>query len=68
MQLQGMTILLRYRFPEFKDPTDIKLFIYKFHDYFDGLIGLDLLERTLNYTSCQKSHTNVRLQEKICTI
>lgn len=32
-------------FPEFKDPTDIKFFIYKFHDYFDGLIGLDLLER-----------------------
>lgn len=30
-------------FPEFRDHDDIKLFIYRFHDYFDGLIGLDLL-------------------------
>lgn len=32
-------------FSEFQDPNDIKLFVYKFHDYFDGLIGLDLLEK-----------------------
>lgn len=30
-------------FPEFNDPNNIKLFIYRFHEYFDGLIGLDLL-------------------------
>lgn len=30
-------------FPEFCNDENIKLFIYKFHDYFDGLIGLDLL-------------------------
>lgn len=32
-------------FQEFRDNRDIKLFIYKFHNYFDGLIGLDLLEK-----------------------
>lgn len=31
-------------FPEFNSQKNIKLFIYKFHNYFDGLIGLDLLE------------------------
>lgn len=30
-------------FPEFNDSNSMKLFIYRFHDYFDGLIGLDLL-------------------------
>lgn len=30
-------------FKEFKNEDDTKFFIYKFHDYFDGLIGLDLL-------------------------
>ena len=32
-------------FPEFKDSENIKFFIYHFHEYFDGLIGLDLLEK-----------------------
>lgn len=32
-------------FNEFQESGDIKLFIYKFHDFFDGLIGLDLLEK-----------------------
>lgn len=32
-------------YDEFRDPQDIKLFIYKFHDYFDGLIRLDLLTK-----------------------
>lgn len=32
-------------FPEFNDPGDIKFFIYKFHNHFDGLIGLDLLTK-----------------------
>lgn len=30
-------------FKEFKNEDDTKFFVYKFHDYFDGLIGLDLL-------------------------
>lgn len=30
-------------FKEFKNENDTKFFVYKFHDYFDGLIGLDLL-------------------------
>lgn len=30
-------------FAEFNDANSIKLFVYRFHDYFDGLIGLDLL-------------------------
>lgn len=32
-------------FNEFQESENIKLFIYKFHEYFDGLIGLDLLEK-----------------------
>lgn len=32
-------------FQEFCDTDNIKLFIYRFHDYFDGLIGLDLLSK-----------------------
>lgn len=33
-------------FQEFNDNNSpIKLFVYKFHDYFDGLIGTDLLEQ-----------------------
>lgn len=36
------SITLPY-FPEFKEQGDMTLFIYKFHNYFDGLIGLDLL-------------------------
>lgn len=32
-------------FPELNDGRPIKLFIYRFHEYFDGLIGLDLLEQ-----------------------
>lgn len=32
-------------FPELKERDDITLYIYKFHNYFDGLIGLDLLEK-----------------------
>lgn len=32
-------------FTEFKDNDDITLYVYKFHNYFDGLIGLDLLEK-----------------------
>ena len=32
-------------FLEFQEQENIKLFIYKFHDVFDGLIGLDLLEK-----------------------
>lgn len=32
-------------FTEFQDSDYIKLFVYRFHDYFDGLIGLDLLEK-----------------------
>lgn len=30
-------------FTEFCEPGDITLFVYRFHDFFDGLIGLDLL-------------------------
>lgn len=30
-------------FNEFNENNNIKLFVYRFHDYFDGLIGLDLL-------------------------
>lgn len=30
-------------FPEFNEQGDITLFIYNFHKFFDGLIGLDLL-------------------------
>lgn len=39
-------------FTEFNDNADITLFIYKFHEYFDGLIGTDLLDKweaTINY-------------------
>lgn len=32
-------------FREFQDKDDIKFFVYKFHDHFDGLIGLDLLSK-----------------------
>lgn len=32
-------------FPEIKDSGEITLFLYRFHDYFDGLIGLDLLDK-----------------------
>lgn len=32
-------------FRELLDPNSIKLYVYKFHDYFDGLIGCDLLEQ-----------------------
>lgn len=32
-------------FSEFQDSDFIKLFLYRFHNYFDGLIGLDLLEK-----------------------
>lgn len=32
-------------FPEFRDATDVTLFVYKFHNYFDGLIGSDLLNK-----------------------
>lgn len=32
-------------FNELNDENEIKLFAYKFHDYFDGLIGLDLLTK-----------------------
>lgn len=32
-------------FSEFNDKDDMKLFIYRFHNYFDGLIGLDLLTK-----------------------
>lgn len=38
------SITLPY-FDEFNDEEEMKLFIYKFHDYFDGLIGLDLLTK-----------------------
>lgn len=31
-------------FPEFCEQDDITLFVYKFHNYFDGLIGFDLLD------------------------
>lgn len=31
-------------FLEFGEQKNIKLFVYKFHNHFDGLIGLDLLE------------------------
>lgn len=34
-------------FEEIKDKTPIKLYVYKFHEYFDGLIGCDLLKRWL---------------------
>lgn len=39
-------------FTEFNDPNDVTFFIYKFHDYFDGLIGSDLLDKweaTIDY-------------------
>lgn len=39
-------------FPEFSDPENVNFFIYKFHDYFDGLIGSDLLDKweaTIDY-------------------
>lgn len=32
-------------FNEIQDSKSIKLYVYKFHDYFDGLIGCDLLEQ-----------------------
>ena len=32
-------------FTELKETENIKLFVYHFHDYFDGLIGLDLLTK-----------------------
>lgn len=32
-------------FPEFNSKSNINLFIYRFHDYFDGLVGLDLLNK-----------------------
>lgn len=32
-------------FSEFNSQELIKLFVYRFHDYFDGLIGLDLLTK-----------------------
>lgn len=32
-------------FQEFNDNTELTFYIYKFHDYFDGLIGLDLLNK-----------------------
>lgn len=32
-------------FPEIKDKTAIKLYVYRFHEFFDGLIGCDLIEQ-----------------------
>lgn len=32
-------------FPEFNESDNIKLFVYRFHNYFDGLIGSDLLSK-----------------------
>lgn len=32
-------------FSEFRDNAPLKLYVYKFHTYFDGLIGCDLLEQ-----------------------
>lgn len=32
-------------FSEFNDSREMKFFVYKFHNYFDGLIGWDLLEQ-----------------------
>lgn len=43
-------------FREVKEQSDMTLFIYKFHDYFDGLIGLDLLE---------KLESNIDLKNKL---
>lgn len=43
-------------FPEFREPESIKLFVYKFHDHFDGLIGSDLLrtwESNIDYKNMQ---------------
>lgn len=31
-------------FQEFNDSSDITLYVYKFHKYFDGLLGFDLLD------------------------
>ena len=32
-------------FNEFNDPRNITFYVYKFHDFFDGLIGTDLLDK-----------------------
>lgn len=32
-------------FDQFNEKEKIKLFVYRFHDYFDGLIGLDMLSK-----------------------
>lgn len=32
-------------FNEFNDPSDVTFYVYKFHDFFDGLIGTDLLDK-----------------------
>lgn len=39
-------------FNEFNDPGDVTFFVYKFHNFFDGLIGTDLLDKweaTIDY-------------------
>lgn len=43
-------------FSEFRDSDNVKLFVYRFHDYFDGLIGLDLLT---------KWEANINLKDKL---
>lgn len=43
-------------FPEFNSDEPLKFYIYKFHNYFDGLIGCDLLEQwhaEINYGTRQ---------------
>lgn len=30
-------------FVEFREQGEIELFVFKFHNYFDGLLGLDIL-------------------------
>lgn len=32
-------------FPEFNEKNDIKFYLFKFHEYFDGLIGFDIISK-----------------------
>lgn len=47
-------------FPEFSESDNIKLFVYKFHDYFDGLIGSDLLSKWESNIDYKNMHFKTR--------
>lgn len=55
-------------FKEFNNNDDVTLFVYKFHDFFDGLIGSDLLEKweaTIDYKTKTLNTLHAKNQIKV---